>query len=216
MNKHINITSKTYYSRGRVCTSYNQWNYYLSYNKYPIAVYFCYYSDSNSLIHKVRQQLIHMGGKGYAGPAGQRMYMNAGLSWIFLTKGNILTLFFPTWAVFTKFMQSEWGVKLNLKLPLITLSIQGNYLNLNYKLGIKNILQMGDNYLSYITHITQYLYTTVTAIIPNLSINMCNVIWIITYIIMCLAVIISTLTHSVILFQEYRSTLLITTSNTNE
>ena len=80
MNKHINITSKTYYSRSKVNSSYNQWNYYLSYNKYPIAVYFSYYSDSNSLIHTIRQQLIHVGGKGYAGPAGQHMYINGGLS----------------------------------------------------------------------------------------------------------------------------------------
>ena len=193
--------------------NYNQWNYYLSYNKYPIALYFSYYSDSNGLIHIVRQQLIHVGGKGYAGPAGQHMYINGGLSWIFLTKGNILTLFFPTWAVLVQFMQSEWGVKLHSKSILITLSMQGNYLNLNYKLGIKEILNMGDNYLSHITKATQQLYTGVTSFIPKLTHTLYYIVWVITYIILSLAVVIFTLTNNIILFQEYRSTLLITTSN---
>ena len=192
--------------------NYNQWNYYLSYNKYPIALYFSYYSDSNALIHIVRQQLIHVGGKGYAGPAGQHIYINTGLSWIFLTKGNILTLFFPTWAVLVQFMQSQWGVKLNSKLPLVTLSMQGNYLNLNYKLGIKEILHMGSNYLSHITTTIQHLYTGVTSFIPSLNITIYHILWIITYILTSLAVIIHTLTNNIILFQEYRSTLLITTS----
>lgn len=196
--------------------NYNQWNYYLYYNKYPIAVYFSYYSDSNSLIHNIRQQLLHVGGKGYAGPALQHMYKLAGLSWMFLTRGNILTLFFPTWAVFTQFMQSEWGVKLNSKLLLITLSLQGNYLNINHKLGIKEILHMGDNYLYHITKAVQYLYTGVTYFIPSLNITIYHIIWVIAYIITNLAVIIHTLTNNIILFQEYRCTLLITTSDKPE
>ena len=193
--------------------SYNQWNYYLSYNKYPIAVYFSYYSDSNSLIHTIRQQLINVGGKCYAGPAAQNLYKCRGLSWAFLTKGNVLTLFFPTWAVFTQFMQSTYGVKLSNKLPLITLSMQGNYLNINYKLGISEILNMGNNYMSQLIKATQYLYMQVTSFIPSLNASVYYILWVIMYIITSLVAVIHTLSNNIILLQEYRSTLLITTNN---
>ena len=73
-------------------------------------------------------------------------------------------------------MQSEWGNKLKMSLSLITLSVQGNYLNLNHKLGIKEILEMGDNYLSYITSATQHLYTGVTCLVANLSIIMYHLV----------------------------------------
>ena len=96
------------------------------------------------------------------------------------------------------------------------MSIQGNYLNLNYKLGLNEILTIGDNYLSYITSTTQYLHAGVTTFMADLSITIYHLVWVITYIIICLAVVIHTLSNNIIFFQEYRSTLLITTPNAKE
>lgn len=72
-------------------------------------------------------------------------------------------------------MQSTYGVKLNSKLPLITLSMQGNYLNINHKLGISYILGMGDDYLAYMIKTTQYLYTQVTSLMASLNITLYHI-----------------------------------------
>ena len=75
---------------------------------------------------------------------------------------------------------------------------------------------MGDNYLCYITSTTQHLYTNVTCFISNLIIIIYYLVWIMGYIISCLTAIIHSLSNNVVLFQEYRSTLLVTTPNIKE
>lgn len=134
MGKHLKIKNKLCSIRGGVISRYRTWNQFLLLANYPVLMYVAYYAHHNVFIHQIKHHLLHLGGKATVLTHSNRVFFTKSPSskiWEFVSKGNVIVLAFSHLHSWDTFMSGSYGAKTLQLLPLITLSINGLFVNIH-------------------------------------------------------------------------------------
>ena len=117
----------TFLSRKTLLNYSSGWEFILLLHKYPIIVYVNLHNINNYKLHQLKNYMSTIGGYAQVLNTSQLKYLfNNNIKFRFLITGNLVTLMFKQWEDVWNFKEQEK----KLSLVLVTVSIQGTFLNL--------------------------------------------------------------------------------------